>query len=399
MSDLLAQWSERMMDNYGTPPLALVSGSGATVVDEQGRSHIDMLAGIAVNSLGYGHPALVRSISEQAAKLGHTSNLFASAPALSVAGTLIQRFARDDAALAAATRVFFCNSGAEANEAAFKIARLTGRSRILAAVNGFHGRTMGALALTGQPDKRNPFAPLPTGVEFFPYGDAGYLAKLVAVNPKDVAAIVLEPIQGETGVIPAPEGFLAAARQLCDAHGILLIFDEVQTGVGRTGTFFAHQAEGVTPDVATMAKGLGGGLPIGACLAHGPAAKLFTPGSHGTTFGGNPVACAAAEAVLEIIDDDFCQEVTAKGAWLKDALEALPGVEQVRGRGLMLGAVLRQPIARQAVARGFDFGVILNAPNERVIRLTPPLVISGVELREGVARITELLHTLEGEHP
>ena len=245
------------------------------VVDEQGRSHIDMLAGIAVNSLGYGHPALVRSISEQAAKLGHTSNLFASAPALSVAGTLIQRFARDDAALAAATRVFFCNSGAEANEAAFKIARLTGRSRILAAVNGFHGRTMGALALTGQPDKRNPFAPLPTGVEFFPYGDAGYLAKLVAVNPKDVAAIVLEPIQGETGVIPAPEGFLAAARQLCDAHGILLIFDEVQTGVGRTGTFFAHQAEGVTPDVVTMAKGLGGGLPIGACLAHGPAKPSY----------------------------------------------------------------------------------------------------------------------------
>lgn len=397
MSDMLAQWPQRMMNNYGTPPLALVSGSGATVVDEQGRSHIDMLAGIAVNSLGHAHPGIVRAVAEQAAKLGHVSNLFAAEPALRVADTLIARFARDDAALAASTRVFFCNSGAEANEAAFKLARLTGRSRILAASQGFHGRTMGALALTGQPDKRAPFAPLPGGVEFFPYGDVEYLSKLVAINPTDVAAIFLEPIQGETGVIPAPEGFLAAVRQLCDQHGILMVVDEVQTGVGRTGSFFAHEYDDVIPDVVTMAKGLGGGLPLGATLAHGKAATLFTPGSHGTTFGGNPIACAAAQVVLDVIDEEFCQQVRAKGAWLRHALETLPAVAEVRGRGLMLGVVLREPIAKQAASRAFEFGVIINAPSDHVIRLTPPLVISGVEMREGSERIAQLLETLKGQ--
>ncbi|AKK11014.1 acetylornithine transaminase [Corynebacterium uterequi] len=383
-----AQWPEVMMNTYGHPRLSIVDASGSTLIGSDGATYLDLLAGIAVNSLGYGHPAIVEAVTQQVSSFAHVSNLFVSAPAVAVAAQLKERLGAGES-----TRVFFGNSGAEANEAAFKLARLTGRRRILAAEHGFHGRTMGALALTGQPAKRAAFEPMPAGVEFFPYGDIDSLHALVAEAAEDVAAIILEPIQGETGVIPAPAGFLADVRRLCDANGILMIVDEVQTGVGRTGTFFAHQAEpGVIPDVVTMAKGLGGGLPIGACVATGRAASLFTPGSHGTTFGGNPVACAAATAVLSVVDEQFCSDVATKGRRWAQQLREIDGVTDVRGRGLMLGLVLDTPCAKQAVHAGLDHGVILNAPADNVLRLTPPLVITAAELDEATARIAATLH-------
>ena len=384
MSDIVSGWQAALMGNYGTPTVALVSGTGSTVTDEDGREYLDLLAGIAVNSLGYAHPAVVEAVSAQVSQLAHVSNIFASRPAVNVATELIKRFGDPDAC------VFFCNSGAEANEAAFKLARLTGRSRILAADNGFHGRTMGALALTGQPSKRKPFQPVAGGVEFYPFGDIDYVRKLVEIDPEDVAAIFIEPIQGETGVVPAPEGFLQELRQLADAHGILLITDEVQTGVGRTGSFFAfeHDLEpGVRPDVVTMAKGLGAGLPIGAVIANGDVASRFTPGMHGTTFGGNPVSCAAAEVVLDTIDEAFLAEVRRKGEAFASRIEAIEGVQEVRGRGLMLGAVLDGEWAAKAQALGYEHGVIVNAPKPNVLRFTPPLVMTDEELSEAAARV------------
>ncbi|MBA4505754.1 acetylornithine transaminase [Corynebacterium sanguinis] len=377
----LDNWGDALMNNYGTPPIELASGRGAVVTDAAGRSHIDMLAGIAVNALGHAHPAVIDAVTRQISSLGHVSNLFASQPVVEL-GQRLKAKLDDDSA-----RVFFCNSGGEANEAAFKLARLTGRRRVLAAHNGFHGRTMGSLALTGQPAKRAPFEPLPAGVEFYPYGDIDYLRTLVEMDPANTAAIFLEPVQGETGVIPAPEGFLEGVRELCDDHGILMVTDEVQTGVGRTGTFFAFEHACVVPDVITMAKGLGGGLPIGATIARGRAAALFQPGSHGTTFGGNPVACAAALAVLDVVDDAFIADVARKGALLRELVSDVDGVESVRGRGLMLGVVLEREIAKETVAAGFEHGVILNAPSSSVLRLTPPLVITDDEIREATSRI------------
>ena len=385
MSEFSSRWTSALLDTYPTPPVELVSGEGATVTDTDGNTYIDMLAGIAVNALGHAHPAIVDAVSAQVARLGHVSNLFGSQPVVEVAEALRARVGDDTA------RVFFCNSGAEANEAAFKLARLTGRRRILAAERGFHGRTMGSLALTGQPDKRAPFEPMPAGVEFFTYGDIEALEALVQQDPGNTAAIILEPIQGETGVIPAPEGFLTKVRELCDAHGILFITDEVQTGVGRTGDFFAFQHDGIAPDVITMAKGLGGGLPIGATIARGKAATLFTPGSHGTTFGGNPVACAAAKAVLGVVDEAFLAEVRRKGQLLIDAASQVPGVAQVRGRGLMLGVVLDEAVAKLVVKQGLEEGLILNAPGENVIRLTPPLVISDDEIAEAMQRLARAI--------
>lgn len=376
-----SKWNATLMNTYGTPPVTLVSGKGAHATGEDGTDYIDLLAGIAVNSLGHAHPAIVEAVSNQIGTLGHVSNLFGSTPVVAAAEKLKARFGDESA------RLFFCNSGGEANEAAFKLARLTGRSRVLAAVHGFHGRTMGSLALTGQPEKRAPFEPLPAGVEFFDYGDLDAVRALVAENPSEVAAIIVEPIQGETGVIPAPEGFLTGLREICDESGALLLIDEVQTGIGRTGDFFAFQHEGIGPDVVTMAKGLGGGLPIGAVLARGKAAELFTPGSHGTTFGGNPVACAAANAVLDTIDDDFLAEVRRKGEKLAEGLAAIDGVREVRGRGLMLGAVLDAPVAKEAVAAGLKRGVIVNAPSASVLRLTPPLVITDEEIDTALERV------------
>lgn len=381
-------WSSALMNNYGIPAISLTGGQGMYLTDTEGKRYLDMLAGIAVNALGQAHPDIVEAVSTQIATLGHTSNIFATPHSVEVATALKQRFAdgKDDSA-----RVFFCNSGAEANEAAFKIARLTGRGRVLAAEAGFHGRTMGALALTGQPEKRAPFEPLPGGVDFYPYGDVQKLREIVEEDPDGIAAIFAEPIQGETGVIPAPEGFLAAVRQLCDDYGILMIADEVQTGVGRTGKFFAHEYAGVVPDVVTMAKGLGGGLPMGAVLARGEAAQYLQPGQHGTTFGGNPVVLAAARTVLNTLDERFLQHVREIGAYLRSQLQQLSAVSEVRGTGLMLGVVLESANAKEVVVAGLERGLILNAPNDKVVRLTPPLIIERRHADECVTILQEIL--------
>lgn len=381
-------WSSALMNNYGIPAISLTGGQGMYLTDTEGKRYLDMLAGIAVNALGQAHPDIVEAVSTQIATLGHTSNIFATPHSVEVATSLKQRFAdgKDDSA-----RVFFCNSGAEANEAAFKIARLTGRGRVLAAEAGFHGRTMGALALTGQPEKRAPFEPLPGGVDFYPYGDVQKLREIVEEDPDGIAAIFAEPIQGETGVIPAPEGFLAAVRQLCDDYGILMVADEVQTGVGRTGKFFAHEYAGVVPDVVTMAKGLGGGLPMGAVLARGAAAQYLQPGQHGTTFGGNPVVLAAAHTVLNTLDERFLQHVREIGAYLRSQLQQLSAVSEVRGTGLMLGVVLESANAKEIVVAGLERGLILNAPSDKVVRLTPPLIIERRHVDECVTILQEIL--------
>ncbi|XUM02615.1 acetylornithine transaminase [Streptomyces venezuelae ATCC 10712] len=363
------RWRAVMMDNYGTPPLALVRGEGSTVWDEEGRAYTDFTGGIAVNALGHAHPALVSAVQEQAARLGHVSNLFVSEPGVALAERLIELLGRPG-------RVFFANSGAEAAEAAFKIARRTGRPQIVAAQGGFHGRTMGALALTGQPAKQAPFAPLPAEVTHVPYGDTEALRAAVTER---TAAVVLEPVQGEAGVVPAPEGYLRAAREITRDAGSLLVLDEVQTGIGRTGHWFAHQADrGVEPDVITLAKGLGGGLPIGATIAFGPAASLLTPGQHGSTFGGNPVACAAGLAVLETIEkEELLARVTRVGERLRDGVTALrhPLVREVRGAGLLLGVVLAEPVAARVQRAAQDAGFLVNAAGPDVVRLAPALTV------------------------
>lgn len=379
-----AVWSERwqhaLMDNYGTPAITLVRGSGARVWDADGREYIDLLAGIAVNALGHADPRLVSAVADQMATLGHTSNLQATEPAVRLAERLLE-LVQDPSA-----RVFFCNSGAEANEAAFKLARLTGRTGMVVARGSFHGRTMGALSLTAQPAKQDPFRPLPGDVTVVPYGDADALASAVT---ESTAAIVLEPIQGEGGVIVPPAGYLQRAREIADEHGALLILDEVQTGIGRTGTWFAYQAEDVRPDAMTLAKGLGGGLPIGAVVGFGRAAGMFTPGSHGSTFGGNPVSCAAALAVLQTVEDDGLLE---RARALHDVLTA--GlvdrghglVSHVRGRGLLLAAVLHTPPAADVERACRDHGLLVNAVASDAIRLAPPLVLTDDDVREALAR-------------
>jgi acetylornithine aminotransferase len=369
VSSLTARWSAAVMPTYAAPPLALVRGSGAHVWDEEGREYVDLVAGIAVNALGHAHPAVVDAVGRQVATLGHTSNLVANEPSVRLAERLLELAGRDG-------RVFFANSGAEANEAAFKLARRTLRPRIVAAEGAFHGRTLGALALTGQPAKRAPFEPLPGAVVFVPYGDAAALRSAV---DETTAAAFLEPIQGEAGVLPPPEDYLPAARAATSAAGTLLVLDEVQTGIGRTGTWFAHQHAGVSPDVVTLAKGLGGGLPIGACLAFGPAATLLQPGQHGSTFGGNPVSCAAALAVLDTIArEDLCGRAKALGDRVSREVADLghPLVAGVRGAGLLLGIALTEPVAPAVEAAARSLGFLVNVPAPDVVRLTPPLVLT-----------------------
>ncbi len=390
------RWQAVMQDNYGTPPVTLVSGQGAWVTDDGGRRHLDLLGGIAVNSLGHAHPAVVAAVSEQVRTLGHTSNLAINEPALRLSERLSRMADPDGGA-----RVFLCNSGAEANEAAFKLARLTGRTRMVAATHGFHGRTMGALALTGQPAKADPFRPLPGEVDFVPYGD---VQALRAAADGQTAAIILEPIQGEAGVVVAPEGYLVAARRIADDVGALLILDEVQTGVGRTGHWLAHQDPehgGIRPDVITLAKGLGGGLPIGAMigLAH-PATPVFAPGSHGSTFGGNPICAAAALAVLDAIaGEQLLENATERGAQFRRGLEPVEGVVEVRGAGLLLGVVLADPIARAVEVAARDAGVLVNAAAPDVIRLAPALNISHDEVALGVSQLALAIGAARAQPP
>ncbi|BDE13962.1 MULTISPECIES: acetylornithine transaminase [Mycobacterium] len=384
--ELQQRWQSVMMNNYGTPPLALVSGVGAVVTDADGNTYVDLLGGIAVNVLGHRHPAVIEAVTQQMSTLGHTSNLYATEPGIALAEQLVALLGVDTQA-----RVFFCNSGTEANEVAFKLTRLTGRTKIVAAQEAFHGRTMGSLALTGQPSKQAPFEPLPGYVTHVRYGDAYALDKAV---DDETAAVFLEPIMGESGVVVPPEGYLAAAREITSRHGALLVLDEVQTGMGRTGTFYAHQHDGITPDVVTLAKGLGGGLPIGAAIAIGPAADLFTPGLHGSTFGGNPVCTAAALAVLKVLsDDDLVRGADVKGKSLKHGIEALghPLIDYVRGRGLLQGIVLTAPRAKDAEVAARDAGYLVNAAAPNVIRLAPPLIVAESQLDGFVAALPGIL--------
>ncbi|MEU5979505.1 acetylornithine transaminase [Streptomyces sp. NPDC047315] len=373
-----------LTDTYGPARLSLERGEGCTVWDTDGNAYLDLLAGVAVNALGHAHPAVLRAVTEQAARLGHVSNLYATGPTVALAERLLALVGRPG-------RVFFANSGAEANETAVKLGRLTGRRHMVAAHGGFHGRTTGALALTGQPAKRAPFAPFPGEVTFVPYGDVAALAECVTDR---TALLVLEPVQGENGVVVPPPGYLRAAREITARTGTLLVLDEVQTGIGRTGHWFACQAEGVTPDVITLAKGLGGGLPIGAALALGPAADLFTPGSHGSTFGGNPVVCAAALAVLDTVEDTgLLDHVKRVGEELRRGIEALghPLVDHVRGAGLLLGVVLTAPLAARVEHAAQQAGLLVNAAVPDVVRLTPPLVIGRDEVAAVLDRLPAVL--------
>ena len=386
--ELQSRWQSVMMDNYGTPPLALVSGQGAEVTDADGKTYVDLLAGIAVNVLGHRHPAVIEAVTKQLDTLGHTSNLYATEPGIALAEALVAHLGTD-----ATARVFFGNSGTEANEVAFKITRLTGRTKLVACEGAFHGRTMGSLALTGQPAKQAPFAPLPGDVTHVPYGDIDALARVVE---GETAAVFLEPIMCEGGVVTPPDGYLVAARELTAAHGALLVLDEVQTGVGRTGTFYAHLQDGITPDIVTLSKGLGGGLPIGACLAIGAAADLLTPGLHGSTFGGNPVCTAAALAVLKTLaDEDLITRADVLGKSLSHGIEALghPLVDHVRGRGLLRGVVLTRPQGKAVEAAARDAGFLVNAAAPDVIRLAPPLVITDAQLDAFVTALPAVLDT------
>jgi acetylornithine/N-succinyldiaminopimelate aminotransferase len=380
--ELATRWSAVMMGNYKTPPVALARGAGATVWDVDGTEYTDLLGGIATTILGHAHPAVVHAITAQAQLLGHVSNLAMHEPGVRLAERLLELAGRPG-------RVFFCNSGAEANEAAFKISRLTGRPEVVTAIGSFHGRTMGALALTGQPGKASAFAPLPGGVRHVPYGDADALQL-----SGQTAMVLLEPMLGEGGVLPAPAGYLTAAARAAADAGALFALDEVQTGTGRTGHWFAHQAEGLQPDVVTLAKALGGGLPLGATLAFGAAADLMTAGSHGSTFGGNPIAAAAALAVLDTIRDEGLLERAKEIEHRVTAgIEALghPGISGVRGRGALLGVVLTAPVAAPLETQLRAAGFLTNAVAPDVVRLAPPLVVTDAQLDTFIAALPAAL--------
>ncbi|MFN8126793.1 MAG: acetylornithine transaminase [Candidatus Nanopelagicales bacterium] len=387
--ELRSRWDATMMRNYGTPPLALVRGEGCRVWDADGNAYLDLVAGIAVNTLGHAHPAIVDAVTDQVGQLGHTSNLAIHEPGVRLAERLVALSGRP-------ARVFFSQDGATANEAAYKIARrhgwtadpTGGKLRIIAADGSFHGRTMGALSITGNAPKREPFEPLPGPVTFVPYGDADALAEVVGA---DTAAVFLEPILGEGGVVPPPAGYLERAREITTASDALLIVDEVQSGIGRTGAWFA--SAGVAPDVITLAKGLAGGLPLGAVLAFGPSGELLAPGDHGTTFGGNPVSVAAAHAVLDVLDDGLLTSVTAVGDHLAHGLEAIgdPWVAGQRGAGLWRGLLLTEPVAGAVEAAARRHGFLVNAVRPDVVRLCPPLIITPAEVDEFLAALSGIL--------
>jgi acetylornithine aminotransferase len=380
--NLTERWDAVMMPNYGTPPITLDHGKGVRVWDTEGREYLDFVAGIAVSSLGHAHPAILDAVTAQVARLAHTSNLAIHEPGVALAERLV-------ALLGTPARVFFANSGAEANECALKLARKHGhahggRVEVVAAVNSFHGRTLGSLSVTGNAAKRDPFAPLPGPVTFIPYGDVAALRSAVT---EQSAALILEPTLGEGGVVPPPAGYLQAAREICDRTGALLIVDEVQSGIGRTGHWFASLAEGVRPDVITLAKGLGGGLPIGACLALGDAGELFAPGDHGSTFGGNPVSCAAALAVITTIaDDHLLDQCKRVGEHLGNELAGLTGplVAGQRGTGLWRALVLTGAHAGAIEAAARDRGLLVNAVKPDVIRLAPPLILTEADVDEAI---------------
>ena len=381
------RYAAAIMLTYGMPPVALARGDGCVVWDLDGNSYLDLVGGIAVSALGHAHPGIVAAITEQAGRLVHTSNLYLHEPQVLLAERLIGLLGVDG-------RVFLANSGAEANEAAIKLVRRrqgVERPVFVAAEHSFHGRTMGALSLTGKSSIRDPFGPFGLDVRFVPYGDIDALN--AAVGP-DCAAVFLEPCQGEGGVVPPPDGYLRAARAACDDAGALLVLDEIQSGIGRTGEWFAHQTAGILPDVLTLAKGLGGGLPIGACVGFGEAGSALRKGDHGSTFGGNPVACAAALAVIDTIEkDDILKNVKAVGETLASGIAAIddPLLADVRGSGLWLAAVLTQDKAPQVNTAARQAGFLVNAVQPDAVRLAPPLVLTQAEATEFVEALPAIL--------
>ena len=379
----MKRWQRALQDNYGTPTIELVSGKGSVVKDSNGNTYLDFLAGIATNVLGHAHPAVVKAVTKQIATLGHVSNFYAHPNVLELAEKL-QKMTGDKSA-----RVFFCNSGAEANEAALKLSRKTGKYKIVATNESFHGRTMGALSLTGQPSKRNPFKPLLKGIKHVPFGDSSAMKR--AITSK-TAMVIVEPIMGEAGVIVPPSDYLKNLRKYCDDNGALLVFDCVQTGMGRTGDWFGYEYSGIKPDVITLAKGLGGGLPLGAMIALGPASKLFAAGDHGSTFGGNAVATAAGLAVIASIEKEkILKHVDEVGEFLLAELALIPGVTEVRGAGLLIGLTLEKPVAKAVTKKCQESGALINAPGESTIRLAPALNVSMKQAQKFVAIFSQAL--------
>lgn len=365
-------WKKALQDNYGVPSIALVKGKGSEVYDVEGKKYLDLLGGLATNVLGHAHPAIMKAVSKQVGTLGHVSNFYAHPNVVELAQKLASMTGDKSA------RVFFAQSGAEANEAAMKLSRRTGKYRIVAAQGAFHGRTMGALSMTGQPSKREPFLPLIKGIKHVAYGDIKAMRR--AISSK-TAMVILEPIMGEAGVIVPPADYLAQVRQLCTQKGALLVIDAVQTGMGRTGDWFGYEYSGITPDVITLAKGLGGGLPLGAMIALGDAAQLFVAGDHGSTFGGNPITTAAALAVIKVIEKDKIMiKVRKDQEFIMHKIALIEGVSEVRGAGLLIGIQLDKPIASKITLLMREQGVLVNAANDSTIRIAPALNISRIQL-------------------
>ena len=373
----LNRWDRSFQNNYGKPSITLVKGKGLLVTDADGKSYMDFLGGIATNILGHAHPAIVKAVTKQVSVLSHVSNFYAHPNAIALAEKLTAMTGDKGA------KVFFCQSGAEANEAALKLSRRTGKMRVVAAQGAFHGRTMGALSLTGQPSKREPFLPLIKDVKHVPFGDIDAMRKAVG---KKTAMVIIEPIMGEAGVIVPPADYLQDLRKLCDKSGALLVIDAVQTGMGRTGDWFGYEYSGITPDVITLAKGLGGGLPLGAMIALGKAAELFQPGDHGSTFGGNPVTTAAGLAAIEFIESKkILSKVEKQGAHLIQELALIPGVKEVRGAGLLLGIELESLKASDVSDAMREAGVLVNAANATTIRIAPALIVTDVQITKFIA--------------
>ena len=374
---MLDRWNSAVQNNYGTPSIALIKGKGIVVTDADGKVYLDFLGGIATSILGHAHPAIVKAVTKQVSTLGHISNFYAHPNAITLAEKLVAMTGEKNA------KVFFCQSGAEANEAAFKLSRRTGKVRVVAAQGAFHGRTMGALSLTGQPSKREPFLPLIKGVKHVPYGDIEAMRKAIS---KKTAMVIIEPIMGEAGVIVPPTDYLQQLRAICDDKGALLVIDAVQTGMGRTGDWFGYEYSGITPDVITLAKGLGGGLPLGAMIALGKAADLFQPGDHGSTFGGNPVTTAAGLAAIDVIESKkLLNKVKQQGDFLIQEIALIPGVKEVRGAGLLIGIELETLKASEIATAMRDAGVLVNAANPTTIRIAPALIVTDVQIKKFIS--------------
>jgi acetylornithine/N-succinyldiaminopimelate aminotransferase len=374
---MLSRWSSVVQNNYGTPSIALVKGKGIVVTDADGKQYLDFLGGIATSILGHAHPAIVKAVTQQVSTLSHVSNFYAHPKAVQLAEKLKVMTGDKNA------KVFFCQSGAEANEAALKLSRRTGKIRVVAAQGAFHGRTMGALSLTGQPAKREPFLPLIKGIKHVPFGDIEAMRKAVT---KKTAMVIIEPIMGEAGVIVPPADYLQQLRALCDEKGALLVIDAVQTGMGRTGDWFGYEYSGIKPDVITLAKGLGGGLPLGAMIALGKSADLFQPGDHGSTFGGNPVTTAAGLAAITFIESQkILKKVEKQGAQLMQELALVPGVSEVRGAGLLLGIELTDAKAQEIATALRHEGVLVNAANAITIRIAPALIVSDSQINKFIS--------------